>query len=467
MRRAYRLVAAACWFVLRGAAASAQGCSLPQAAPASVYLVQNSGWMEPFYTDPASQFKALVEALIAGTAGDGDVVVADFNQDGQLPSRRSPKIWYCGSGGDAARIRSAVAAIDLPRRPNGKLADADFNGALLGGVDDILAGHSGVVWLITNNKNSPNNSQQVNDNTRAFATRLSNTAALPTIVAYPVRMSVKGREYAGTGLILYGIAYGAPAAAKLDQLTRSPALHQLFPDKAVRLKPLVAAPLIFTPTGSSTSGVHASLDDGQLLVAGVPGGRSSLLEIDGNLTSNYYPQVIDQAAVQVFWRNLSGLPMGDAVAGSVEPAELHRLAPSDMLQGVRIRLQIPNIPRHPGLAGLFERDIVLTGVAAIRLSGMTLTLQDAFRQKMISITALDQLPSVFFDYRNVVDAETDVPVRLLVRFSPWPLILALVAVVLAVLMLLALLLLLRREREQLVVVGGQTRRLRLRPFEAR
>lgn len=460
------LLAAICWLLTGSAAVHAQGCALPHPGPASVYLVQNSGWMEPFYTDPGSQFRPLVEALIATTAGSDDVVVADFNQNGQLPGRGSPKAWYCG-GSDPSRIDAAVEAIDLPRQPGGNFTDADFDGALVSAIDGILAGHSGIIWLITNNKNSPSNSQQVSDNTRAFAARLGNTAALPTIVAYPLRMAVKGRQYSETGLIIYGIAYGAQAAARLDQLTHSPGLRRLFPDQAVRLKPLVEAPLVFTPTGTSTAGAHVSLTGGTLVVTGVPGGRSTLLEINADLASNYYPQVIDRAAVQVFWRDLSGLPVADAVEGSVEPAELHRLAPSDVLQGVRIHLRVPDIPRHAGIAGLFQNDIVLSGVIAIRLSDMTLTLQDAFQRKMTSITALDQLPSVFFNYRNVTGAETDIPVRLVVRFSSWPLILALGAVVLALLALLALLFLLRREREQPVMIGGQTRRLRLRPFETR
>ena len=53
----------------------------PAWAVPQVVLVQNSGWMEPFYTDPHSQFKPLVAALAGSVAQPGDaLVLAAFNQ---------------------------------------------------------------------------------------------------------------------------------------------------------------------------------------------------------------------------------------------------------------------------------------------------------------------------------------------------------------------------------------------------
>ena len=46
-----------------GSAALALACA-PALAVSHVFLVQNSGWMEPFYSDPASQYKPLVSALV-------------------------------------------------------------------------------------------------------------------------------------------------------------------------------------------------------------------------------------------------------------------------------------------------------------------------------------------------------------------------------------------------------------------
>ena len=57
----------------------------------SVYLVQNSGWMEPFFADPNSQFKPLLRSLIAASQ-TGRTDHRDFNQDGQVPGHRSPEV---------------------------------------------------------------------------------------------------------------------------------------------------------------------------------------------------------------------------------------------------------------------------------------------------------------------------------------------------------------------------------------
>ena len=442
------------------------GCPAAQNGLASVYLVQNSGWMEPFYADPQSPFRALVAALIGRSSADGETVIADFNQNGQIANRVSPKMYYCGRP-DAAAIARAVGAIDLPQQ-NGRLADADFDGALVRAIDQILDGQQGIVWIVTNNKNSPNNSQQVNDNTRAFAARLSNTADLPAVVAYPVRMPVRGRLYRDQGLIIYGIAHGPKAADQLARVVQSPGMRDLFADPPVRLKPLANAPLLFTPLSTPAGGMTAAVaPDGTLVVDGVPGGQASRLEVVGTLTSEYYPQVIDRADVHVAWRGLDGQQGADALQGAVEPAELHRLAPRDVLQNVRVSIGIPAVARARGLAGLLQKDVFIGGTLAIDLTAMKLTLSDPFREKMARIAALDQLPSVFFDYASVADAETRVPVRLRIRFSPVPLVLALATAAGAAVGLATTAWLVRRERMQLASLGGQERRIRLRAFESR
>ncbi len=434
----------------------------------SVYLVQNSGWMEPFYVEPtAPRFRALLARLIEASQDGGGVTVADFNQDGQLPDRHSPHVLYQGPYA-AAAVQDALGRLDLPRQRNGRLTDADFNGALVHAVTDLLRNRSGIIWLVTNNKNSPNNSQQVTQNTHDFASRLSNTAALAGIVAYPIRIPAQGREYAEKGLIIYGIAYGDEAAAALRAQVHGPGLSQLFADPAMQLKPLDRTPLVFTPTGTATPDIAASrTPDGSVVIDGVPGGRASTIDLTGSLTSQYYPQVIDEARITAGFRSLDGsrLPTGD-LQGSVEPAVLHRLAPTDTLQDVHIRLTVPDVPRQGGLAGLFQKQVVLDGVVTIALTDLRLVMQDGFADKMAQITALDQLPSVFSDYRHVSAAETRVPVRLVVRFSSLPLILALLVLALALLLLVAAVLL-RRDREHMLTIGGQTRRVRVRPFETR
>ena len=449
-------------------------CGLMPLRPAlaqvsSLYLVQDSGWMEPFYTDPSAPFRPLLNALVAASHADGEVVVAGFDQDGQVPGRRSPNVLYRGPD-DPARIAAAIASLDLPHQPDSHLADADFNGALLRGIDTILDGHPGIVWLVTNNRNSPGNSQRVDDNTRAFAQALGNSQALPLVVSYPVRLPATGRLYSARGLIVYGIAYGQTAAATLRRLIAGPGLRQLFRDPAVQLKPLDQAPLRFTPEATLTPGLVArSGADGSLRI-GVPGGRASSVEIAGSLRSDYYPHVIDRARLSLRWDRLDQVPGGAALplaAAAIAPAEVHGLGPGEALHDVRIRLDIPRIDRAPGLAGWLQKDVVVQGTLAIGLSDLRLSLQDGFVAKMAQVAALDQLPAVFFDNKTVTAASALLPVTLVVHYSAVPLVLALGGLSALLLLLAALLMLARREREHLVSLDGQTRRVRLRPFQTR
>ena len=436
----------------------------------SVYLVQDSGWMEPFYTDPAAPFRPLLNALVAASHADGEVVVAGFDQDGQVPGRRSPDVLYRGRF-DAARVAAAIASLHLPHQSNGHLADADFDGALVRGIDTILDGHPGIVWLVTNNRNSPNNSQRVDDNTRAFAQALGSSPSLPVVVAYPVRLPATGRLYSAQGLIVYGIAYGRQAAAALRRLTAGDGLRRLFSDPAVQLKPLDQAPLTFTPDATLTPGLVASrAPDGALRIGNVPGGRTSTVEIAGTLRSNYYPHVIDRARLSLRWDRLdqvAGGPDTPLLQAAIVPAEVHGLGPGEAMHDVRIRLDIPRIDRAPGPAGWLQKDVLLHGTLVIGLDDLALSLQDGFVAKMEKVAALDQLPGVFFDNKAVSAASASLPVILVVHYSAWPLVLALCSLSVLLLLLAMLLVLLRREREHLVSLDGQVRRVRLRPFERR
>jgi hypothetical protein len=433
----------------------------------SLYLVQNSGWMEPFFFDSKSEFKPLLSALISASRGDGEVILASFNQDGQLPGHHSPEVAYRGAY-DQSRIGAGLAAIGLPTRPDGKLADADFNGALVRGVGEVLGGHTGIVWLITNNKNSPNNSQQVTENTRAFAKRLSESQALPYVISYPLRMGVKGQHYGEKGLIIYGIAYGDEAAQALRAIVRSEPMGRLFKDPPMQLKPLEHAPLIFTPKTVNTPGITAQMmPGGGLELDGVQPDGGAVIEIQGTLTSEYYPYVIDTAGVDLQWAKLETANGTAGLSASIEPGSLHRLAPQDVLENVTLKMTTPTVARPDGLAGLMQNDVTLDGELSIELHDMRMTLQDSFVTRVTEITALDQLPEVFFDYKRISVASTKVPVRFVVHYSSLPLILGLSLLLLLLAALIAVTVLLRRRREHAVNLGGMTRRVALRPFESK
>lgn len=432
----------------------------------SLYLVQNSGWMEPFFADSQSEFKPLLSALIDASRSDGEVIIASFNQDGQLAKRRSPEIVYRGPY-QADAVAKGVRSIDLPVRQDGKMTDADFNGALVRGLNEVLGGQSGIVWLITNNKNSPSNSTQVSQNTRKFAEMLSESPALPFVVAYPIRMAVKGRFFEEHGLIAYGIAYGDEAAAILRRIIHQSSMTTLFKKPAVQLKPLSQAPLVFTPNSVNTPGVSAQLlADGTLLIEGLPPDGEEI-DIRGSIRSGYYPHVIESAAIALSWSDLQVPGGSNGLQANIEPQAINSLGPDDILGDVSLRITTPSIGRPTGMAGLLTNDVTVPGVLAIDLKDVKMALQGDFLQQIGEITAIDQLPDVFFDYKRLTVASTTVPIQLRTHFSSWPLILGAGGLTTAAVTLGLAAILLRRSREFSLPINGVTRRVHLRPWETK
>ncbi len=428
----------------------------------SLYLVQNSGWMEPFFTDRASQFKPLLRALVDASR-TGRTIVATFNQDGQVPGHRSPEVVFDGPYAPGP-VQAAVDALGLAVRPGGRLADADFDGALARSLDEVLDGKPGIVWILTNNKNSRNNSPEIDRNTRDFAELIRSSPYLPFVAAYPVRMPVTGRLYTERGLIIYAIAYGDQAAAALKRIVDAVPMRALFTDPPVRLKHLDQAPLVFSATGAD-AGVTAQPGGGMLL-QGVPAAGADV-RVTGSLRSDYYPQTIVSAKLSLAWSALEGVADPAALPVQVAPATLNGLEAGAQQGDVTLVLHLPRVARPPGLAGLFAQSQVVRGGLQLRLSDMTMALGAGFVARMGDIAALDQLPDVFADYQRVSTASAVIPVTVAVYYSPWPLILArggagLVLVGLPVLALLAL-----RPRRYFVPVDGRAQAFVLRPFQSR
>jgi hypothetical protein len=132
-----------------------------------VFLVQNSGWMEPFYSDPKSPFKPLVTELALAVAQPGDaLVLAAFNQS--QPNAPSPRALVSTTVGKGTRqaVTQALAGLDTARKAGGALADTDLGEAVSAALTQALGGRDGIVWLVTNNRNSPNNDQATNARNR-------------------------------------------------------------------------------------------------------------------------------------------------------------------------------------------------------------------------------------------------------------------------------------------------------------
>ena len=98
------------------------------------FLVQNSGWMEPFYIDPASQFKPLASAVIRLVAAPEDqVFISAFNQTSG--DNKSPVLLSQGTGsGDPDKVLGKLAI--AVKSKSGALADTDFQEAVAKVITD-------------------------------------------------------------------------------------------------------------------------------------------------------------------------------------------------------------------------------------------------------------------------------------------------------------------------------------------
>ncbi len=171
------------------------------------FLVQNSGWMEPFYLDQKSQFKPLVAAVIGavGTAGD-QLFVLSFNQ--ATANNPSPVLAYQGPPGPGAA--AAVNGITLARQgQGGALADTDFNEAVSRTITAAFKNTSGIIWIFTNNKNSPNNSHQTAAMNRKFYNLIHNDPSITRSMVFPLAMPLVGPKFQANGMMIYALAYGA------------------------------------------------------------------------------------------------------------------------------------------------------------------------------------------------------------------------------------------------------------------
>ena len=439
-----------------------------------VFLVQDSGWMEPFLTAEGSQFRPLVEALVAAArAPVGTVTVATFDQDGQVPFRPSPRPLYEGPY-EAASVKRAIEGIDLPRKAGGQaFADADFNGALMGAIR-LLRGRAGVIWMVTNNKNAPGNDGQVERNTAAFHTALRDSDAISRIVAYPVRMPLKGRNFTEGGFLVYGIGYGAAGGRALDAALGGAPLKALFSHPPVSIKPVLAGGLSPRFEAFDGGSLRAAVENGVLVVRGADAARGAGLRLTAQLHNGLYPQRVVSSRLSLTWTEVGT----DAGAGqaAIAPARVEGVAPGGDSGPLVAVLTLPPVERPAGLAGMLAGRRTVDGTLTLKLVDLTLDLDPAFLERVRPIFGGGQLargqagegrlPELFLDYRRVSEAAASLPVRIEAEFSPWPLVGASAGALALAGAAGAGAAAGMRARTQTVMLGSFSRRATLRPFRA-
>src|SRR5690606_14446273 len=135
-----------------GLMASASLISSLTCAGQPAFLVENSAWMEPFYQDQNSQLKPLVNAVVQTVTQPSDTIaVAMFNQSNAVSNSST----VISQGAVKQKIRQQLSQQSIAKTSDKAYADTDFKDAVVATITGPFAKKSGVIWIFTNNKNSP------------------------------------------------------------------------------------------------------------------------------------------------------------------------------------------------------------------------------------------------------------------------------------------------------------------------
>jgi hypothetical protein len=416
-------------------AAAVMSCATVTAQAAShVFLVQNSGWMEPFYTDPKSPYKALVTEVVQAAMAPGDaLVLAAFNQG--LPGAPSPRALLAQQGEpDRAKLRGVLDPLEVGRKPGGKaMADTDLGEAVGGAIDSALGGKPGLVWLFTNNRNSPNNDQATARRNREFYQLIHEGKAIRKALAFPLKMPVRGAQYSAGGLMVYVFAVQEQGARELDALLASGRLKQVITEMPARLKPLDQQTVRLVPARvENTPGVrYAVLPDGRLraeLDAGKSAAASSTASstpdarITWRLENTMYPYTITAADISA-----QAVLAGETKPVALQTAAVRNLAPGKP-QPLASSLSLPvaNLPGKWSLAALSTAGSaqVIPGRIEVTLANQRLELSQAFRQRMAELFPGDPLPDIFTPPAQIQGSRAVLPVEVRLQYGAGPLLAA-------------------------------------------
>ncbi|AUB80397.1 hypothetical protein [Candidatus Thiodictyon syntrophicum] len=442
------------------------GSQAPAAAPMQqAFLIQNSGWMEPFYTDPRSQFKPLVLAVFhAVTSPDEKVFVSVFNQS--FGDHQSPELIF-SSGAAGPPLEDVIAAVTVAKKPkSGALTDTDFQEAVTKTIVEQFLGRPGIIWIFTNNRNSPHNDPETLARNREFYELVHIEPTIARTVVFPLGMAVKGRVYQAGGLMVYALAYGQEADAALRHLIQSGRTAKVFTEQPARLKPLDRDSVRLLPReirNESAITVGMAADQATVLLDVVASREQPRVEIVASLENLFYPYIIEAADIAA--RFTVGSWQGPL---SVDPPAVSRLQPGAQ-EVVRVSLpiplaQIPSIWSAKAMSSLGKR-IQMEGTVEITLNNQRLALSDTFRQDLNALFPGDPISEVFVPPQDTLASRVSIPLLIRINYPLYPLIIIGAALLLGLGLILFALGFFTRPRDYHIRVDGQVQTCRLKPFQ--
>jgi hypothetical protein len=406
----------------------AQAASSSAHHPTShVFLVQNSGWMEPFFTDPASPYRALIaEVLAAATEPDDLLLLAAFNQS--QPGAPSPKALLSSKVAPdpqaaRAQVRAALAQLTLAHKPGSSaLADTDLNEAMQAALERGLANRPGLIWLFTNNKNSPNNDQATARRNREFYQLIHHGVTIRAALAFPLKMPLTGKTYRANGLMVYLFAVQPEGEAQLQAMLARGRLQKVLTEPAARLKPLDRDAVRLVPQRvEHTPGVTLSLGPNRVLQADVaPDARTPQASIVWQLENTIYPYTIASARVSAESR-IGGESRQVVLARS----QIVNLSPQQG-QSLASSLSLP-LSRLPGLwswAAIKAAGsaYIVPGQIQLQLDEQQLRPSPAFTARMAELFPGDPLPEIFTPPPEIRQSQVSLPLQVRVQYGLTPLL---------------------------------------------
>jgi hypothetical protein len=385
----------------------------------NIFLVQNSGWMEPFYVDPTSKFKPLIKTVIERVARSGEnIVIASFNQS--IGDNHSPFLVYRGN--DPGAIVKAIQGITLAKKPGGRAyADTDFKEAVVGAITQYSPGRPCILWIFTNNRNSPHDSPETAAKNRKFYQWLQNEDNIKRIVAYTYPMPVQGVHYHANGLMVYAMAYGKPASEALEKLIAANKLP--FEDQPARLKPLNTDAVTFVPTGVAEQGNYSaflSADRNTLVLQFDSAGKPEVAIINGVFRNDFFPYDIHSADVSM---DVKFHGESHGIRSEIEPRKLASLPTGKQTSAVAVKIKIPPLPsmwRHPEI--IFKTGHQIQAIMEFTLTNQKLQLSPDFLERMNKLFPGDPLPEIFVPDKSSKQSVTSMPLLVKVKYPVWPLV---------------------------------------------
>lgn len=436
--------------------------SLWAAAIPQVILMQNSGWMLPFYDDPNSRLKDIVIELSERIHkyGCDQQIVASFNQT--WGENKSPLLQY--NGNDQNKINEAIKSIEPARKP-GKTtyADTDFKEAIVGAITNFSPGKPCLLWIVTNNKNSPDNSPETVAKNKEFYHFLQDSAEIKRIVAFPYPLKVQSRSkpnFRANGLMIYALAYGDEADQLLQQML---SVNVPFGKQTARLKPLNAEALTFIPKGvRGSNSVKTSIPDHKTLVLSFDAAsKPEVAEITGQFRNDFFPYDIRSASVVM----ASGFRGGKGgITSELSTDKISNIPAGGLSSDIVVKISVPPIPSPWSPEVIFGSGYRANGIIRFELKDQQLEISKDFVKAMSDIFPNDPLPELFIPGEAAKNSVTMQPLLIQVVYPSWPVIVVAVLIFLIIGIAIAVTIILRREKNYRVSIDGTQKTYGLRPF---